>query len=262
MNPPSYAETVAILRGMKASLQKRTLTLAACLHENDADFLKGWRNVVQPTVQAYPKWSFEFLVADNSREVQAQSRAAVLDEGGHYLWFGGTNHRYAKTINKLVARATTPWFVYVCPAHCHLHSPKWLEDLLAGLESTEFGLAGHLTDGPAALPHAHIQGGVWAGRTLHLRGFEFSEQLPHDYSDVAYSSELERVGGELVNVPGVVSRNGLGLLRRQLLLGQLRRGDIHLLHLGRSRTREEKRQGQLELKQWERSHEDRGVLLG
>ncbi len=170
----------------------------------------------------------EILCVDNSRSPSklVEARLAASGYPFRYDW-SRRNLKYSATLNRLVAQAGHPYFVYVCLAHCELRDPSWWKDLLAPLEDPSVGMSGCRQDGPWEFPAEHIQGGVFAARTEVLRALPYSPAYPHDFSDIDMSQRLGDEGYRLADVTSV----------RNLLPGQAPGEGWKILHRSRPRTR-------------------------
>jgi hypothetical protein len=169
------------------------VTFATCVYEDPDRILAG--------LGFLPPQS-EILCVDNSASPSPALERAL---GRGYEWSGGKNLRYAASLNRLVARASHPYFIYACLGHCEMRDASWWRDLLAPLADPNCALTGSLRPGPWEYAAEHIQGGIFAARTELLRKYPFSDRYPHDFSDIAQSEALRREGYHLADVPGVQS---------------------------------------------------------
>jgi len=181
------------------------VSFGICVYENAEAIASAIESCLVPSLRLAAE--AEVLCVDNSRAPSPLVETALAETGipSRYEW-SGRNLRYAATLNRLVRRASHPYFVYVCLAHCEMRDPSWWKDLVAPLEDPAVGITGCRQDGPWEFPAEHIQGGIFAARTEVLRALPFSPGFPHDFSDIAMSRQLGDEGYRVVDVPAIRNR--------------------------------------------------------
>lgn len=170
-----------------------------------------------PTLAAFALPA-ELIVVDNSSRPSPMITASLAAAGvPHvYRWLG-RNDQYGPALNWAAQVARYDRLVYVCAEHGRMLDPSWLPDIIAPLQDKKIGMAGCIQpsgDAPrkvgqiARLPGVrdeHIQGGVFAALTATLRAVPYSDEFPHNYSDLWISAALQARGMTLAHVPSIFS---------------------------------------------------------
>lgn len=172
---------------------------------------------VLPTIAAHPGWQFELIIIDNSDEDKKPPLHMLDAQQVPYVYkWPGENIMYGPAINMAMACCTYPYFVYVCANHGRMYDPTWIDDLINPLISyPNVAMTGsrYPSGDPsslgfsAALPHYHIQGGVFGGRRdiLLAHPYTTDQRYIHWGSDVYQCFTLLNAGFELHHVPTINS---------------------------------------------------------
>jgi len=199
-------------------INKETGVSFVLIAYNNSDKLKQrLEREVFPTAAAYPNYTFQLIIIDNSYPCVDIDLRKIKDFGVTLVYLQPTkNLMYGPSINLALEHAAHEFMVYLCTNHGRMNDTTWLQDILDPLVKdpkaamtgstypscppSKMGFSTHL-------PHQHIQGGIFAAKTEILRKYSYTSDSRwiHGGSDIYQSYRLMEAGYKLVNVPSIKS---------------------------------------------------------